>query len=180
MVLDVRSTPYSKRYPQYNREELQLVLKAHQLGYQGFGLWFGARQPDQEFYTEEGWLHYRAFTKSALFKEGVRTLDQCLIQGHIPALMCSEKDPFDCHRAIMVSRALTLMGYELKHILADGSIQTQTELDQRLLDKYFPKREQGSIFDLIDGAMSPEQMLEEAYFKRNEAIAWRIESPEES
>jgi len=44
LILDVRSTPYSKRYPQFNREELQVVLQSHQLAYKGFGLWFGARQ----------------------------------------------------------------------------------------------------------------------------------------
>lgn len=180
LILDVRSTPYSKRYPQFNREELQVVLQSHQLAYKGFGLWFGARQPDREYYTEAGWLHYRAFTKSGIFEEGIRNLDQCLIQGYTPALLCSEKDPFDCHRAIMVAHALSLQGYQIKHILADGSIQTQDELDQRLLDKYFPKRNQGSIFDLIEGETSPEEMLEAAYHQRNEAISWRIESPEES
>ena len=54
MILDVRSTPYSKRYPQYNQEEFRVVLASHQLAYQGFGLWFGARQPDPEYYSSEG------------------------------------------------------------------------------------------------------------------------------
>ncbi len=173
MILDVRSTPYSKRYPQYNREELSLVLDSHQLGYQSFGLWFGARQPDPEYYTSEGWLHYSAFTKSGIFAQGISSLDHYLIQGHIPALLCCEKDPFDCHRAIMVARALSLKGYDVQHILADGKILTQAELDQKLLNKYFPNREEGNIFDLIEGRLSTEEMLQEAYLQRNEAIAWR-------
>ncbi len=173
MILDVRSTPYSKRYPQYNMEEFRLVLQSHQIDYQSFGLWFGARQPDPEYYTSEGWLHYGAYAKSGTFDQGLRNLDQCLIQGYKPALLCSEKDPFDCHRAIMVARALSLKGYEIRHILADGSILSQAGLDQQMLNKYFPKRDEGNIFDLIDGRLSAEEMLKEAYLKRNEAIAWR-------
>ncbi|MCB5261808.1 MAG: DUF488 domain-containing protein [Candidatus Cloacimonetes bacterium] len=180
LILDVRSTPYSKRYPQYNQEEFRLVLGSHQLAYQSFGLWFGARQPDMEYYTPEGWLHYSAYAKSGTFAEGIRSLDQCLIQGYSPALLCSEKDPFDCHRAIMVARALSLKGYEIQHILADGSILSQAKLDQQILDKYFPHRDQGNIFDLIEGRLSEEEMLSQAYLKRNEAIAWRRDDLEQA
>lgn len=179
VVLDVRSTPYSKRYPQYNQEELRLVLESHGLDYQSYGLWFGARQPDPEYYTPEGWLHYKAFTQSGTFDQGVRNLDLCITQSHSPALLCSEKDPFECHRAIMVGRALSLKGYDLRHILADGSILVQAELDRKMLDKYFPNRDEGSIFDLIEGSLSVEDMLQEAYLKRNEAIAWRRDDLEQ-
>jgi len=179
LILDVRSTPYSQRYPQFNREELSRELSRQDIVYQWFGLWFGARQTDEEFYTPAGWLNYSWFTASLLFAEGVRQLDTYLVQEKRPCLLCAEKDPFDCHRAIMVCRALSLKGYHPKHILADGSIQTQAELDIRLLDKYFPRREEGSIFDLIEGETDPETMLAEAYLKRNEAIAWRLETAED-
>ncbi|HRY84779.1 MAG TPA: DUF488 family protein, partial [Candidatus Cloacimonadota bacterium] len=119
------------------------------------------------------------FTASDTFKEGMRQLDLQLVKGKTPALLCAEKDPFDCHRAIMVSRALSLAGYDLKHIMADGNVLTQAELDLRLLDKYFPKRDESSIFDLIEGEKDPEQLLAEAYLLRNEAIAWRLDNPED-
>lgn len=179
LVLDVRSNPYSKRWPQFNREELIHILTGSAIGYEYFGEWFGARQTDEDFYTPAGWLNYAMFTASAIFKEGVRQLDGYLLRGKTPALLCAEKDPFDCHRAIMVARALSLAGYEPVHILADGSLQTQAELDLRLLDKYFPKRDEGSIFDLIEGEKDPEQLLAEAYLLRNEAIAWRLDNPED-
>jgi len=179
VILDVRSTPYSQRYPQFNREELMRELPKHGILYQWFGLWFGARQTDEDFYTPAGWLNYAWFTASDIFSEGIRQLDSQLVRGKTPSLLCAEKDPFDCHRAIMVCRALSLRGYDPKHILADGSIQTQEELDNRLLDKYFPHRDEGSIFDLIEGETTPEQMLAEAYLKRNEAIAWRLENAED-
>lgn len=179
LVLDVRSSPWSKRYPQFNQEELSRSLRDIRIGYEHYGMWFGARQTDEDFYTPAGWLNYSWFTASSIFKEGMRQLDIQLEKGKTPALLCAEKDPFDCHRAIMVSRALSLCGYEIKHILADGTIQTQEELDLRLLDKYFPKRNEVSIFDLIDGETDPEKQLADAYLKRNEAIAWRLENPED-
>ncbi len=179
VILDVRSTPYSQRYPQFNREELMRDLPKHGILYSWFGLWFGARQTAEDFYTPAGWLNYAWFAASDLFAEGIRQLDSQLVMGKTPALLCAEKDPYDCHRAIMVCRALSLRGYDPRHILADGSIQTQAELDNRLLDKYFPHRDEGSIFDLIEGETTPEQMLAEAYLKRNEAIAWRLENAED-
>ncbi len=179
LVLDVRSSPYSKRFPQFNRETFSRYLSLNNISYLYMGEFFGARQPDNDFYTDEGWLHYAAFTKSLIFKSGVRRLDEVLAEGKIPALMCAEKDPFDCHRAIMVSRELAQQGYLIKHILASGELMTQAGLDNRLLDKYFPDRDAGSIFDLIDGERSEESYLEEAYLLRNKAIAWRREQSEE-
>ena len=179
LILDVRSSPYSKRYPQYNQRELQSSLAEQRIAYEHFGTWFGARQTDEDFYSPAGWLNYKWFTASPIFKEGIRQMDLQLVKGKTPALLCAEKNPFDCHRAIMVARALSLEGYEIRHILADGSIQTQAELDLRLLDKYFPKRDEVSIFDLIDGETDFDQMLEDAYLLRNEAIAWRLENPED-
>jgi uncharacterized protein (DUF488 family) len=179
LVLDVRSTPWSKRFPQFNREELPRDLSRNGIAYDWFGTWFGARQPDQDYYTPAGWLNYAWYTASYLFKEGVAQLDSYLTLGKTPVLMCAEKDPFDCHRAIMVSRALSLQGYEVRHILADGGILTQSQLDERLLDKYFPHREELDIFGIIDGVQDPAETLAEAYLKRNEAIAWRLESSED-
>ncbi len=179
LILDVRSTPYSQRYPQFNREDLIRALRAENIRYDWFGQWFGARQPDQDFYTPAGWLNYAWFTASDIFAEGVRQLDDYLVQGLTPALLCAEKDPFDCHRAIMVCRALSLRGYEPRHILADGAILPQAELDLRLLDKYFPHRDETDIFSLIDGEADPAAQLADAYLKRNEAIAWRLENTED-
>lgn len=179
LVLDVRSAPWSKRYPQFNRPEFSAELGRQGIAYEWFGQCFGARQTDESFYTPAGWLNYASYTASSDFKDGVKQMDIFLIQGKTPVLLCAEKDPFDCHRAIMVGRALSLLGYEIRHVLADGSIQTQDQLDTRILDKYFPHREEMDIFEIIDGETDPAKTLTEAYLKRNEAIAWRLENPED-
>ena len=48
--------------------------------------------------------------------------------------MCAERDPIDCHRALLVGRALTGEGASLAHIHYDGRVELQSELDQRLLE----------------------------------------------
>jgi uncharacterized protein (DUF488 family) len=179
IVLDVRSSPYSQRFPQFNRDDLKNILMKSKMEYAFFGEWFGARQPDKAYYTSDGWLNYLIFTKSLIFNEGVNRLDIILGKGLNPVLLCAEKDPFNCHRAIMVSRALSLKGYEIRHVLEDGKILTQAELDLRILNKYFPKRDEGSIFDIIEGEKDTDTLMAEAYYKRNEAIAWRMDGSEE-
>ncbi len=97
-----------------------------------------------------------------------------LEKGNNIVLMCTEKDPIDCHRAIMVARAFAVSGVNVNHILADGSLQNQIELDERLLNMYFPNRAQVSIF-ASDNDMTDEEMLKIAYKKRNAQIGYHLE-----
>ena len=48
--------------------------------------------------------------------------------------MCAEKEPLDCHRTLLVSRALERLGASVAHILADGSLETQDQTWSRLID----------------------------------------------
>lgn len=87
--------------------------------------------------------------------------------------MCTEKDPIDCHRAIMVGRAFSLDGIEVKHILSDGELQTQEELDKRLVKKYFPEEDQLTLFD-YDHPLDMDEKIKIAYKKRNSEIGCRV------
>ena len=107
------------------------------------------------------------------FKKGLNNIIKGLKQNNNICLMCTEKDPIDCHRAIMVARAFSLKGIDVSHILQNGEIQTQKELDERLLDLYFPDRNQLSLF--AEDNLSREQMLVEAYRKRNKKIGYEME-----
>lgn len=170
-ILDVRSVPFSRHVPQYNRDELKAFLKQNGIEYHPMGKWFGARQPDMQFYSEEGYLDFEKFRESSLFIQGLESVKRGLDQFNI-ALMCSEKDPIDCHRAIMVGRGFELDGTDVKHILHDFSSITQAELNARLLDRYFPNRNQISIFDL-GGEKTDEEYLVDAYRIRNSEIGYR-------
>ncbi len=52
------------------------------------------------------------------------------------AIMCSERDPLDCHRTLLVARHLAEQGVEVLHILADGSVEPHAASMMRLRDLF--------------------------------------------
>lgn len=174
-VLDVRSTPYSKYAENYNREILNKYLLSHNIHYSYMGAYFGARQENKTLYSQEGYLDFEKVRSTSLFLKGIDNVKKGLSQGYNIVLMCTEKDPFDCHRAIMVARGFELEGSDVKHILIDGSLMDQKELDKRLLDKYFPDRNQLTILD-HDKPQDEEELLIQAYIMRNKEIGYYLET----
>ncbi|MBR6478235.1 MAG: DUF488 domain-containing protein [Lachnospiraceae bacterium] len=176
-VLDVRSMPYSRYARQYNANEIGPYLKEHGIQYFDMGRYFGARQPERKYYSKEGYLDFEAFRASELFQKGKENVKRGLKENNI-ALMCTEKNPIDCHRAIMVARGFALDGIPVKHILHDKTSITQEELDAQLLDKYFPDRAQLTLFTM-GNEKSEEEYLIEAYRKRNAEIGFHFDSNKE-
>lgn len=176
-LLDVRSTPYSKYAETYNKELLSSLLSTKGIKYSFMGKFFGARPDNAELYNEEGYLDFEKVSYSDLFIKGIESVDLGLKRGNNIVLMCTEKDPIDCHRAIMVARAFALRGIDVKHILPNGKYQTQQELDERLLDKYFPDRAQLSIFN-YDKVISAEENIKLAYRERNKEIGYHLQHRE--
>ena len=173
-ILDVRSTPYSKYAEQYNRENIEKYISCNGMKYSFMGKFFGARPRKKELYCADGYLDFERVRKTETFIKGFNNVMLGLQRGYSIVLMCTEKDPFDCHRAIMVARAFDLAGIEVKHILADGTLQHQSLLNQRLLNKYFPERDQIDFFsylnktDIID-------YVSKAYQLRNKEIGYHLE-----
>ena len=176
-LLDVRSTPYSKYAETYNKELLSSLLSTKGIKYSFMGKFFGARPDNTELYNEEGYLDFEKVSYSDLFIKGIESVNLGLKRGNNIVLMCTEKDPIDCHRAIMVARAFSLRGIDVKHILPNGKYQTQQELDERLLDKYFPDRAQLSIFN-YDKVISAEENIKLAYRERNKEIGYHLQHRE--
>lgn len=172
-VLDVRSTPYSKYAEQFNRENVHMFLEKNGIKYSYMGKYFGARPPEVSLYSEEGYLDFEKVIQSERFHIGMENVILGLKKGNKIALMCTEKDPIDCHRAIMVARAFDRKRIEVNHILSDGDLQTQRELENRLLEKYFPDREQLSLFN-YQNVVSDEEYIVQAYRKRNKDIGYYI------
>ena len=176
-VLDVRSVPYSKYAEQFNREVLEKKLFCFGIKYSFMGSYFGARSEDANLYCDEGYLDFERVRKSSQFLKGFNNVVLGLKKGNNIALMCTEKDPFDCHRAIMVARAFDLSGIEAKHILADGRVQSQSMLNERLLNKYYPDRNQMTFFDYINSENDIDY-LSMAYQLRNKEIGYHLEIKE--
>ena len=161
-VADVRSAPYSRFNPQFNRETLLKKLQDCGIKYVFLGKELGARSDDPSCYRDSK-VRYDLLAETDLFKDGLERV-KAGAQDYRIALMCAEKDPLDCHRTILVARKLVEQGLTVKHILADGGIESHEEVLDRLLD--------------LVGLGSPdffrtkEDAIREAYEKRGEAIAY--------
>ena len=177
-LLDVRSTPFSQFTSQFNKDIIADFLKKNGINYNHMGKYFGARPMDRSLYTDKGYLDFDKARESDDFKKGMDNVILGLNKGYNIALMCTEKDPFDCHRAIMVSRGFDLKGIEVNHILPDGKLISQRELNDRLLNKYYPDRNQISLFSDIS-SLSEEEVLVLAYRLRNADIGYHIQNEEE-
>lgn len=173
-LLDVRSTPYSKYAEQYNKENISRELEVANIKYTFMGKYFGARPQNIDLYNNEGYLDFEKVRKSRDFNKGIENVILGLNQGHRIALMCTEKEPIDCHRAILVARAFELQMIYAKHILPNGGILTQKQLNEQLLQQYFPDRGQLSLFT-CGREISEQEYLMEAYKKRNREIGYYID-----
>lgn len=131
-IADVRSSPFSRHNPQFNKDTLSAELKKRGIAYIFVGKELGARSDDPACY-EGGKVRYDRLARTSIFKAG---LDRVLsgAQKYRIALMCAEKEPLDCHRTLLVSRALEQLGVSIVHILSDGSTEAQPETMSRLLD----------------------------------------------
>jgi uncharacterized protein (DUF488 family) len=123
-LVDVRSYPYSRFAPHFNREELEGAMAAHGVGYLFLGEELGGRPTREEHYDADGHALYGLMSEEERFKAAVDRL----IRGahrHRIALVCSEGNPQDCHRRLLVGKVLCDRGVELRHILPDGTIRTE-------------------------------------------------------
>jgi uncharacterized protein (DUF488 family) len=170
LVVDVRSKPYSQFFSEYNKEKLEAFLKGEKIYYRNFADEFGARQTNNSYFTH-GYMDYELFSQSNSFLNGFDKIVKALEMGYKPVLMCAEKDPFNCHRAILVSRAFSLNGYNIEHLLPNNETITQSIIERRLLDWYFPQRNQLS---LVDEVKSDDELIIEAYKKRNQDIGYSM------
>lgn len=168
-IVDVRSIAASSHNPQYNKDFLSNSLKKSNILYMHFAEEFGARHTDLDLLDEEGKVDFDKVRKSYNFKNGVERLWKGIDKGFTIALMCSESEPFDCHRFSMISVALEKDGFEVNHILKDKTVKTNAQLENQLLKKYDKKIPKPSVFE---PDISLEQQLKVAYKLRNKEIAY--------
>ena len=129
-LCDVRSRPYSRWNPQFNREAFKQTLADHGIAYVFLGKELGGRPDDPACY-EDGRVQYGLVARTAFFAEGMRRLEEGAGKYRV-ALLCAEKDPADCHRALLVGREARERGWTVNHILADGRLETQDEVMARV------------------------------------------------
>lgn len=161
VLVDVRSAPFSRYVPHFNKSHLEASLPEHQVDYHFAGEWLGGRPPYPDVYKDGKMpdpsvsrpdflklVHYEEVMKRDWYQHGihrlleiVRETDQ---QGRRVAIMCSEANPHECHRHHLIARSLIdpkvhLDEYPLvqvKHILTDGSLRLVVATDFVTSEQY--------------------------------------------
>ena len=130
-VADVRSTPYSRFNPQFNRESLARSLAARGIEYMHLGRELGG-SPDDPACYENGRVRYDRVAATPVFQRGLERLVH-EAADHGVAIVCAEKEPLECHRTLLVAQALEVQGVAVGHIRADGTLETHVAAMDRLL-----------------------------------------------
>ncbi len=163
VVADVRSSPRS-RTPHFNRDILSEVLKREGIDYVFLGSELGARREEAECYVGNR-VDFAKVPQLSTFQAGLERLEKGIDRCRV-AIMCAEKEPLDCHRTILVGRALQGRGIEVKHILSDGSVEDSSNTDRRLLQM------ENMDASLFESQGSRKELVDNAYVERGKKIAY--------
>ena len=122
-LCDVRSAPYSRYNPQFNRETLADSLRAAGMAYRYMGDSLGGKPTDDALRTEDGALpDYAKIAVSPVFLRGIEQIIALGARGPT-AFMCGEADYHSCHRHRLITPALIERGVLVWHIMHDGSLE---------------------------------------------------------
>ncbi|WP_373537258.1 DUF488 family protein [Microcoleus sp.] len=168
-VADVRSNPFSRYLPHFNKSEITAFLSAAGIQYVFLGKELGARPEDLSCYDTEGKALYDRIAATPLFSAGIQRLLKGAANYKI-SLMCTEKDPITCHRTILVCHKLKAFNLQIKHILSDGNLESHQDLEARLLSKFNQAKKhdlpiQLSLFELAPQVQDEIVDLETAYYR---------------
>jgi uncharacterized protein (DUF488 family) len=128
LLVDVRSSPYSRYVPQANRETLARALGRVGIGYRWMGDRLGGKPDGVVADTVADYDELRA---SSSFQQGITDLIT-LAAGHQAAIMCSEGDHRRCHRYKLITPALLDQGVNVIHIQPDGSLIDEEKVPKQL------------------------------------------------
>jgi uncharacterized protein (DUF488 family) len=127
VLVDVRSHPYSQYAPHFNSPGLGAALKDRRIKYLHLGGELGGRPEDEGFYDDKGYVLYDEWSKSAVFLEGIQRLERG-VENHRIAIMCSEENPVECHRRLLITPVLEGRGIQVMHIRRGGKLESETEI----------------------------------------------------
>ena len=124
-LADVRTVPRSRRNPQFNAETLRDSLRAAEISYVPFRELGGLRKPRPDS-PNSGWRNesfrgYADYMQTQEFADAVARLVELAAEERT-AIMCAEAVPWRCHRSL-VADALTVRGWQVRHILSTASQQ---------------------------------------------------------
>ncbi|MEG4583650.1 DUF488 domain-containing protein [Microcoleus sp. MOSTC5] len=175
-VADVRSHPFSRYLPHFNKSEIKASLSSVGIQYVFLGKELGARPEDLSCYDSSGKALYDRIAATSLFAAGIQRLLKSAANYKI-SLICAEKDPITCHRTILVCHKVREFNLEINHILSDGTLESHQHLEERLLSKFNKEPTKAepiqlSFFKLEPDVKTKKVDLETAYYRHGLEIAY--------
>ena len=166
-IADVRSSPYSKYSPHFNKDVLDTVLRNAGINYTFLGRELGAQRSEDDCYID-GQAKYDRIARLPIFQRGLEIVLQ-EAEHNRTALLCAESDPIACHRTILICRELKRICPDLKitHILGDGTEERHEASEKRLIDLHKLQPE------LFGDLTSTSGLIEKAYDLQAEKIAYK-------
>ena len=128
VLVDIRTYPGSRRYPHFNKENLEIILPANNIEYIHLKSLGGRRQskPDSKNTTwkNAGFRGYADYMETHEFKNAIQQLEAIALKQRT-AYMCSEAVWWSCHRS-MVSDYLKVNSWNVYHIMEVGKVTEHT------------------------------------------------------
>ena len=168
-VVDIRSSPYSRYTAHFNFDVISVALDQIGIRYVFFGGALGGRPMDPSCYDTDGRVRYDRIANTDLFDDSIRDLTRGADERRI-VLMCTEKDPLDCHRTLLVAPSLVAYKLHVEHILADGSLENHDTAMDRLMDS-FRLPPNGDLF------RPRAEVIEEALSRQTKRVGHVLEVP---
>lgn len=198
-LVDVRSVPFSKQYPLCNEGSLKMAGKTYGIPYIHMPELGAKALPDQDVFSKASDIFFEdifpipksnrpertelnandeivdftKFRNNELLLDGLKRIENAYDKGFTLALMCSEKNPIDCHRFFLVSKKIEQQfgtWLEVKHIVSNsiGEITTQTNsaLNKMLADIILNKTEIKKL-DILNSSLFGDQPVIENYYGNN-------------
>ena len=122
VLVDVRSDPYSRYAPQFNKTDFQRYVQMEGFEYRYSGASIGGKPKDPLLFTSSGVPDYDKLASTQTFQNELRAVVE-IAQNKRVALMCSEADPMSCHRERIIAQVLRSWGVKVTHIMADGNLE---------------------------------------------------------
>jgi uncharacterized protein (DUF488 family) len=91
------------------------------INYVYLGNKIGGKPKDKKFYHDDKLIYHR-LEADEKYQEGLKELVD-LTDDNTVVLLCSEEDPYRCHRHHLISQSLLKKGYNISHIRGDGSLE---------------------------------------------------------
>ncbi len=129
-LVDVRSHPYSRYAPHFNRDELQASIEKCGIRYAYLGSALGGRPRREDQLDADGHALYDRMAVEPTFSDAIDRILRGASEHRI-ALLCSCGAPHECHRRLLVGKVLCDRGAELRHILPDGGVLSERAVELR-------------------------------------------------